>query len=68
MVGVEGDVQVQVTIDEKGKVVSARAVSGHPLLRSAAENAARSARFNPTTLSDEPVKVTGVIVYKFKRN
>ncbi len=68
MVGVEGDVQVQVTIDETGKVVSARAISGHPLLRGAAENAARNARFNPTTLSLQPVKVTGVIVYKFKRN
>lgn len=60
-----GAVNVQVTISESGSVVSASAVSGHPLLRQAAENAARSARFAPTLLSGQPVSVTGVIVYNF---
>lgn len=64
---VQGKVDVQVLIDESGKVVSANAVSGHPLLRDAAEKAARSARFSPTLLSKVPVKVTGVIVYNFTR-
>lgn len=62
-----GNVDVQVLIDESGAVVSAKAVSGHPLLRDAAERAARGARFSPTTLSKQPVKVTGVIVYKFSK-
>ena len=66
-VNAQGTVDVQVLIDESGRVVSAKAVSGHPLLRLAAENAARSARFTPTTLSKVPVKVTGVIVYNFVR-
>jgi TonB family protein len=61
----QGKVDVQVTIDESGRVISARAASGHPLLREAAESAARRARFSPTKLSDVPVKVTGVIVYNF---
>ena len=60
-----GPVNVQVTISETGSVVSASAVSGHPLLRQAAEQAARSARFAPTMLSGQPVSVTGVIVYNF---
>jgi protein TonB len=60
-----GAVNVQVTISESGSVVSASAVSGHPLLRQAAESAARSARFAPTLLSGQPVSVTGVIVYNF---
>jgi protein TonB len=60
-----GAVNVQVTISESGSVISASAVSGHPLLRAAAEQAARSARFAPTLLSGQPVKVTGVIVYNF---
>lgn len=60
-----GAVNVQVTIDEAGTVVSASAVSGHPLLRQAAEQAARQATFSPTTLSGQPVKITGVIVYNF---
>ena len=60
-----GAVSVQVLIDESGRVVSASAVSGHPLLRQAAEQAARSARFSPTQLSGQPVKVSGVITYNF---
>ena len=60
-----GAVNVQVLIDENGSVVSASAVSGHPLLRQAAESAARGAKFKPTLLSGQPVKVNGVIVYNF---
>ncbi len=64
-VGASGAVSVQVTIDESGNVISATAVSGHPLLRSSAESAARSSKFSPTVLAGQPVKVTGVIVYNF---
>ena len=60
-----GAVSVQVLIDESGNVVSASAVSGHPLLRAAAVQAARGARFSPTQLSGQPVKVSGVITYNF---
>jgi protein TonB len=60
-----GTVVVQVTIDENGGVISARAVSGHPLLQAVAVAAARGARFSPTKLSGQPVKVTGVITYNF---
>ncbi|MGB7068447.1 MAG: TonB family protein [Pyrinomonadaceae bacterium] len=60
-----GAVTVQVLIDESGRVVSANATGGHPLLRNAAENAARGARFSPTMLSGQAVKVTGVITYNF---
>lgn len=60
-----GAVTVQVLIDESGNVVSASAVSGHPLLRAAAVQAARGARFSPTQLSGQPVKVSGVITYNF---
>jgi TonB family protein len=66
-VGAQGKVDVQVTIDESGRVISAHAMSGHVLLRPAAETAARRARFSPTLLSEVPVKVTGVIVYNFIR-
>ena len=60
-----GSVSVQVLIDESGNVVSAAAVSGHPLLRSAAVAAARGAKFSPTSLAGQPVKVSGVISYNF---
>ena len=60
-----GQVSVQVTIDESGNVISANASSGHTLLRGAAESAARASKFNPTLLSGQPVKVTGIIIYNF---
>ena len=60
-----GAVNVQVTIDEYGNVQAARAVSGHPLLQQAAVNAAVQARFSPTFLMGEAVKVTGILVYNF---
>jgi len=61
----EGSVNVNVTINEAGDVISAEAVSGHPLLRAAAVNAARESKFAPTQLSGQPVAVTGIIVYNF---
>jgi TonB family protein len=64
----EGVVNVQVTIDENGSVVSARAIDGHMFFRQVAEQAARRAKFNPTKLNKVPVKVTGVIAYRFKLN
>ena len=64
-VGASGPVAVQVLIDVNGEVISASAVSGHPLLRGAAVEAARAAKFSPTMLSGVPVKVSGVITYNF---
>jgi TonB family protein len=60
-----GAVVVQIVVDEKGDVISARAVAGHPLLREAGERAARKAKYSPTTVCGKPVKVTGVITYGF---
>ena len=56
---------MQVLIDEKGNVVSAQIVSGHPFFISEAKRAAMQARFPPTMLGDQPVKVSGVITYNF---
>lgn len=63
----QGVVRVQVLIDEQGNVVSASAVAGRPLLRAAAVQAARGAKFPPTLFSGQPVKVSGILVYKFPR-
>lgn len=60
-----GQVTVEVVIDENGKVLSARAVSGSTVLREAAVQAAQRARFSPTKLSGQSVKVAGVINYNF---
>jgi protein TonB len=62
---VQGPVNVQILVDENGRVISAQAVKGNGMLFRAAEEAARRARFTPTTLNDQPVKVQGVIIYNF---
>jgi hypothetical protein len=56
-------VRVQVAVDGSGNVISARAISGHPLLRAAAESAARQSR-----MKSEAANTTGQIVYNFRNN
>jgi len=60
-----GLVSIEVVLDETGKVISAVATGGPPMLREVAVQAALRARFSPTKLSGQPVKVSGVINYKF---
>ena len=60
-----GVVVVEVVIDVNGKVISARAISGPVLLQQAAIQAAHQAKFSPTILSGQPMKVVGTINYNF---
>ena len=60
-----GVVVVSVTVDESGKVISARGVSGHPLLINAAVQSAYGWRFSPTMLSGQPVKDNRTITFNF---
>jgi protein TonB len=62
---VSGGVLVEVTVDVCGNVVMARALSGHPLLRQAAIDAAMQTRFPPARLSGIPVPVKGTMSYNF---
>lgn len=63
---VTGEVQVEVVIDEKGDVISAKAVSGPDLLKSAAVDAARQWKFKPMKISSKPVKVAATLTFDFK--
>lgn len=60
-----GQVIVKVVVDETGRVVTAEAVSGHPLLQAAAIAAARQAKFSPTLVDGKPVRVSGTLTYIF---
>ena len=62
---ISGSVVVEVTVDEEGKVISARAISGHPLLKDSAVAAARGWAFQPTKLDGTPVKVIGTITFNY---
>lgn len=67
IVNAGGYVQVQILINELGKVQTAKAVVGHPLLRAAAVEAALRAKFEPFFLGKRMVRVSGTIIYNFVR-
>jgi len=60
-----GSVQVQVTISEEGRVIEATTVSGHPLLRNSAVDAARKWVFKRTMLNGVPVRVQSTLTFVF---
>lgn len=62
-----GLVSVDIIVDEEGKVISAKASSGPPILGDAAVNAVRQWQFKPTTLTGLPAKVIGTIIVRFER-
>lgn len=64
-VRLSGRVVVQIMIDEKGNVETAKVISGHILFRASSERAALQAKFEPFKLSGKPVKVIATIVYFF---
>jgi TonB family protein len=63
--GVSGQVLVQVLVGPDGRVLTADAVSGHPLLRDASVEAARQWQFKPTELSGAAAPVQGVLTFNF---
>ena len=61
----DGQVAVQVVLDEAGNVTSAKATSGNPMLRQSAEAAARQSKFNPVRVNNQAVPASGVVLYNF---
>ena len=68
LAGDAGEVAVQIIIDEQGNVVWAEASEGPATLREAAETSARKARFPPTKLMGQPIKISGRVIYNFVRD
>lgn len=60
-----GAVAVWVLVDESGRVLWSQAISGHPLLRRPAMNAACLARFSPPLVNGPPIRVSGILTYNF---
>ncbi|MGH9751591.1 MAG: energy transducer TonB [Blastocatellia bacterium] len=63
---ITGSVDVQITISAAGRVTEAKAISGHPLLRPAAEEAALLWVFEPATMNGVPVETQTVLTFAFK--
>jgi TonB family protein len=60
-----GTVTIDIVIDEKGRVIWAKAISGHPLLQEASVKAACRARYSPMKLSGQAVRANSVITYNY---
>ena len=63
---IQGRVEVQLLVNEDGEVIFANPLSGPEELWAESVKASVAARFKPTTLSGEPVKITGRIILDFK--
>jgi TonB family protein len=63
--GADGAVKVEVVLGADGRVISAKAISGHPLLYQTAEETARKTVFRRIETADPNATETGVIVYNF---
>jgi TonB family protein len=61
-----GSVEVQYTVDAEGRVLAAKAVSGHSVLRVAAEVAVRQWRFEPALVEGRPVTSGGRVIIEFQ--
>jgi protein TonB len=66
--GIQGDVVVKTTIDEKGSVVNMQIVSGPALLRGAALAALRRWKYEPSTLNGQPISIQVLVTIKFSGN
>ena len=58
-------IYVYVHLDEEGKMTSANAPCGDPLLTKAAVEAARKVKFKPKLVNGNPVQVDGILIYDF---
>lgn len=65
--GISGEVKIRVLISEEGNVIEAEAVEGPDLLRESALGAARSWVFKPIELAGMPVRIEGILIFKFAR-
>jgi len=63
---VQGDVTVDAVIDIEGNVVEAQIISGHPLLLSAALEAVKKWKYEPTYLNGQPIPVQLIVVVTFR--
>lgn len=63
---IEGDVVVEATIDQTGKVTSTKIISGPTLLRGAAMNAVRQWKYSPATLDGKPVAMQYKVTVRFR--
>jgi protein TonB len=65
--GIQGEVVIKTTIDQKGSVVDMHVVSGPLMLRQAALDALRRWKYEPSKLDGQPISVQMLVTIKFSR-
>lgn len=63
--GLTGTAEITYITDVDGSMYVAIAASGHPKLKAAAVSAACSEILGPTVVNGQPVRITGILRYKF---
>ena len=62
---IQGTVKVRITVSETGTVISAETVSGHPLLRGAAKDAAEKRKYKTHQVAGNPASFSTTIDIQF---
>jgi protein TonB len=63
--GVEGKVELEATVTERGQVEDLKVISGNPLLAQAAMDAVRKWRYSPLLLNGKPTRRETIITVSF---
>ncbi|MGB9233191.1 MAG: energy transducer TonB [Terriglobales bacterium] len=63
--GIQGEVWINIEVDETGKIVSAQAMGGDPLLIAASKEALEKSRFYPYVVNGTPVRVEAELGFRF---
>jgi TonB family protein len=63
---VQGEVKLEASVDSHGNVVSVRVISGPPVLREAAMDAAQRWRYRPNMEDGEPTAMSAITVFAFQ--
>jgi protein TonB len=62
---IQGTVVIDAVLDEDGRVIEARIVSGHPLLIQAALDTVKEWRYEPSYLNNQPISVALIVNVSF---
>ncbi len=63
--GIQGDVVIQTTVDQKGNVINMKLVSGPMMLRQPAMDALKRWKYAPSTLNGQAISVQMLVTLKF---
>ncbi|MGC1684342.1 MAG: energy transducer TonB, partial [Candidatus Acidiferrales bacterium] len=64
---IQGDVKLEITINESGRVSKTKVLSGPTLLQQPAINAVRDWKYTPSTLDGKPVPFQLIVTVQFRR-